>query len=243
MMNTYFMEIQAINSLTPITLSKVREILTSNKISQRQKTDFVRHYKTQIQQALDVKLTGTEFQWIMKCRPLQKFKPLKNSFTKRGDKIMLANTLAIEPAEVDDYIDNVKDALVDIDMLNFLPKDKLDAIKTYVYRHGSKDDIVSFLDYELRESKDILSTLYRTLEYHTGGLADYFIRPIHKMSNLTMIKLYNVIDKNIENCCKNGSIDEKQKNEIAKWALIKIYQIQNNSQFINAVKTFKVLNQ
>ena len=58
-----------------------------------------------------------------------------------------------------------------------------------------------------------------------------------------MIKLYNVIDKNIENAYKSGSIDEKQKSEIARWALIRIYQIQNNSQFINAVKTFKVLNQ
>ena len=243
MINTYFMDIQAINSITPITLSKVHEVLTSNKISQRQKTDFIRYYKTQIQQALDVKLTGTEYQWIMKSRPLQKFKPIKNSFTKRGDKILLAKMLGIEPTEVDDYIENVEEALTDIDKLSFLPKDKLDSIKTYVYRHGSKDDIVTFLDYELRESKDILSTLYKTLEYHTGGLADYFIRPIHKMSNLTMIKLYNVIDKNIENAYKSGSIDEKQKGEIARWALIRIYQIQNNSQFINAVKTFKVLNQ
>ena len=235
------MEVSAINSITPITLTKVYEVLTSNKISHSQKTEFVRHYKTQIQQALDVKLTGTEFKWIMKMRPLEKFKLLKNSFTKRGDRIMLANALGIEPAELDDYIYEVEDSLQDTDKLNFLPKDKLDAIKTYIFRHGSKDSIVNFLDYELKSSNDMLATLYRTLEYHTGGVADYFIRPIHRMSNSTMVKLYNVVDKNIKVAQDAGAINAEQSDEIARWALIRIYQIQNNSQLINAIKTYKEL--
>ena len=235
------MEIPAIDLITPITLSKVHEVLTSNKINDTQKTEFVRHYKTQIQEALDVKLSGTEFKWIMSNRPLRKFKPLKNSFTKRGDKIMLAKMLCIEPAELDDYISEVEDAMQDFDNLSFLPKDKLDAIKTYVYRHGSKDDITEFLDYELKSSDDILITLYRTLDYHTEGLADYFIRPIHRMSNATLIKLYNVIDKNLKNARDKGSLTEEQYNKTAKRALVRIYQLQNNSKLINAIKTYKVL--
>ena len=235
------MEVSAINSITPITLSKVHEVLTSNKISQREKTDFVRHYKTEIQEAIDVKLSGAEFKWIMSKRPLQKFKPLKNSLTKRGDKIILSEMLGIEPCEVENYISNVEDALADINKLGFLPKDKLDAIKTYIYRHGSKDEIVEFLDYELKTSGDILKTLYRTLDYHTNGLADYFIRPIHRMSDLTLIKLYNVIDKNLKNAMKTGSISEEQYYKTAKQTLIRIYQIQNNSKLINAIKTYKIL--
>ena len=235
------MEVSAINSITPITLSKVHEVLTSNKISQREKTDFVRHYKTEIQEAIDVKLSGAEFKWIMSKRPLQKFKPLKNSLTKRGDKIILSEMLEIEPCEVENYISNVEDALADINKLGFLPKDKLDAIKTYIYRHGSKDEIVEFLDYELKTSGDILKTLYRTLDYHTNGLADYFIRPIHRMSDLTLIKLYNVIDKNLKNAMKTGCISEEQYYKTAKQTLIRIYQIQNNSKLINAIKTYKIL--
>lgn len=235
------MKVNAISLLTPITLSKVHEILTSNKITDSQKTQFVRHYKTEIQQALEVKLSGAEFKWIMSKRPLQKFKPVRNSFTKRGDKIMLAEMLGIEPSEVNDYISNIEDDLQDLDKLSFLPKDKIDAIKTYVYRHGSKDDVVNFLDYELTTSTDMLKTLYRTLDYHTDGLADYFIRPIHRMSNKTLIKLYNVIDKNLKNARDNGSISEEQYNETARDALIRIYQLQNNSKFINAVKTFRTL--
>ncbi len=235
------MEISAINLITPITLSKVHEVLTSNKITDSQKTDFVRRYKTQIQEAIDVKISGTEFKWIMSNRPLPKFKPLKNSFTKRGDKIMLAKMLCIEPAELDDYISEVEDAMQDFDNLGFLPKDKLDAIKTYVYRHGSKDGIVVFLDYELRSSTDMLKTLYSTLDYYSGGLADYFIRPIHRMSNKTLIKLYNVIDKNLKNARDTGSITEEQYDKTAKSALVRIYQLQNNSKLINAIKTYKIL--
>ena len=235
--------INSINSVSNINLSTVREILSSNKISQSQKTVFMRKYKTEIQQALDIKLSGTEFNWIMKNRPLQKFKPIKNSLTKRGDKIILANALGIEPAELDDYIENVSEALEDIDKLSFLPKDKLDSIKTYIYRHGSKDDIVNFLDYELKTSKDILKTLYTTLDYHTNGLADYFIRPIHRMSNLTMIRLYNVIDKNLSAARDIGSISDEQYNKVARSALVRIYQIQNNSKLVNAIKTYKILKQ
>lgn len=235
--------ISSINSLTPLTLAKVHEVLTSNKISHNQKTEFIRHYKTQIEEVMDIKLSGVEFKWIMGCRPLQKFRFLKNSITKRGDKRMLANVLELDPSEVDSYIQNVTEALKEVDELEFLPKDQLDAIKTYIYRHGSKDGIETFLDYELRKSKDVIKTLYRTLEYHTGGVADYFIRPVHRMSNNTMVRLYNVIEKNIRTALENNSITEEQYNETARWALVRIYQIQNNSKLINAIKTYKILKQ
>ena len=229
-------EVQSIN------LNTIHSILASDKISDRQKIRFINQNKTEIKHALNIDISPAEFKYIMKNRPLRKFKPIKNSLTKRADKVLLAKTLGIEPAEVNDYIDNVLNDLADIDKLSFLPKSKLDSIKTYVYRHGSKDGIVTFLDYELKNSGDILQTLYRTLEYHTGGLADYFIRPIHKMSNNTLIKLYNVIDDNINQARNSGRITKEESNELSRWALIRIYQIQNNSTFINAVKTFKVLN-
>ena len=236
------MEISQISSIDNIDLYTLREVLTSNKISRSQKVEFLRSNKTDIEKALDIKISSPEFKWIIKNRPIQKFRPLKNSFTKRGDRILLANLLSIEPSELDDYISNVTDALANVDKLMFLPKDKLDAIRTYIYRHGSKDDIVVYLEHELTESKDLLKTLYTTLEYHTGGLADYFIRPIHRMSNVTMVKLYNVIDKSLKKAYKDGSITQWQSDDIARWALIRIYQIQNNSKFINAIKTYKALH-
>jgi hypothetical protein len=225
-----------------VDLYTIRQVMTSNKISDSQKVEYIRRNRTEIKNVLSANISGAEFKGLMKNRPLQKFKPIKNSFTKRGDKVLLAKTLEIEPAEVDNYIESVEESLEDLSNLSFLPKDKIDAIKTYVYRHGNTDGIVAFLDYELKYSTDILKTLYRTLDYHTGGLADYFIRPIHRMSNNTMVRLYNVIDKNITNARNNGTVSYEESNEIARWALVRIYQIQNNSKFINAVKTFKELN-
>ena len=117
----------------------------------------------------------------------------------------------------------------------------MEMLKTYVYRHGSKDELVAFLDYELNKVTDIEKTLYRTLEYYSGGIADYFIRPIHRMDNKTLIKIYNVINKNIQQARDNGRISDERSEKIAKWALIQIYRIQNNSKFINAIKTYKNL--
>lgn len=235
-----FMQIDKISSLDYIT---VHNILTSNKISEAQKVQFVRNNKSEISKIVEhhIAISGKDFSALMKNRPLIKFRPLKNSFTKRGDKILLAQTLGIEPVEVPDYIENIKDDMKEVDELKFLPKDEFDAIKTYVYRHGSKDDVIEFLDYELKNTKDILKSLYTTLEYHTGGVADYFIRPIHRFDNKTLVKIYNVIDKNLHEARANGKIEEEENLNIAKWALYRIYEIQNNNKFINAVKTYKTL--
>ena len=236
------MNVQSINNITTIDLPTIHKILSSTSISERQKENFVRQHASQISQVFQAHISLAEYKFIMRNRPLRKFRFLKNAITKRGDKIFLAETLGVDPAELDDYIGDVEDAITDFDKLSFLPKDKLDAIKTYIYRHGSKDEIVSFLDYELKTAKDVIKTLYRTLKYHTGGVADYFIRPVHKMSNNTMIQLYNVIDKNMQSAIEKGSITKEEYDETARWALVRIYDIQNNSKLINAIKTYKVLN-
>jgi len=236
------MNVQSISSITTIDLPTIHKVLSASNISESQKADFVKQHTEQISQVLKGHISVAEFKFIMNNRSLRKFRFLKNSITKRGDRIFLAITLGVNPAELDGYIGDIEGTITDFEDLSFLPKDKLDAIKTYIYRHGSKDEIVSFLDYELRTARDITKTLYRTLKYNTGGLADYFIRPVHKMSNYTMVKLYNVIDKNMRSAVTAGSITEEQYSETARWALVRIYEIQNNSKLINAIKTYKVLN-
>ena len=57
-----------------------------------------------------------------------------------------------------------------------------------------------------------------------------------------MVRLYNVIDKNLQSAIESGSITKEQYDETARWALVRIYDIQNNSKLINAIKTYKVLN-
>ena len=233
------MEIQRVNNLDFDMLIKV---LNSTQMSEAQKTQFVQKNKPAIANIMKIKISNTDFETLMQKRKLQKFRPLKNSFTKQGDKIILAKALNINTNEVPNYIKAALGDIKDINNIKHLSAEKLEMIKTYVYRHGSKDELVTFLDYELSCSKDILKTLYHTLEYYSGGIADYFIRPIHRMDNKTLVKIYSAINKNIKNSFDNGVISEIEYKKAAKRALVKIYQIQNNSKLINAIKTYKTIS-
>lgn len=232
------MEISRINGLDFDTLMNV---LSSPKITESQKTQFLLKNQSQITTIIETKITSSEFENLMQKRVIQKFRPLKNSFTKRGDKIILAKALEIEPSNVSAYIKNTTSIMQNVDEIDFLPPDKMDMLKTYVYRHGSKDELVAFLDYELQKAKDITKALYKTLEYYSGGVADYFIRPIHRMDNKTLIKIFQIINKNIKQSQSTGQLSDVRAKKLAKWALIRIYQIQNNSKLINAIKTYNVL--
>ena len=218
-------KVDRVNSLDIYTLHK---ILTSDKITDYEKIRFVQRNRTQIHQIMEVKLTNPEFFNMMQSRPLIKFRPLKNSYTKWGDKIILSKSLGILPSQLADYIKNVSDALSDINNIKNLPMGQLDSIKTYVYRHGTQKQVVTFLDYELKHSKDILKTIQTTLEYGNGGIADYFSRPIHRMKNQTMLDLYNTLDTNIT----ASKLSEEQKSTIRELALAQIINIQNNSKLI-----------
>ena len=236
------MNIEKIEAIKSFDISKLRHVLTSSSISETQKIRFIEQNKSVIQDITKIIPTDREFVCMMQSRPLEKFKPLKNSFTKKGDKILLAKTLGIPVSEVDDYIVEISEDISLMADLKFLPEDKFQAVKTYVFRHGGKDSVVAFLDTELRRTKDKVKGLFTTLEYHSGGVADYFIRPIHRMDNKTFIKLYNVIDKHIEEWQKTGLIEEANKEKLSQYALKKLYTIKNNSTLINAIKTYKVLS-
>ena len=234
--------IMGISKIENLDFATFCKILASDKIPQEEKVYFVRKHKTKILEAMKVHLTSADFGIIMRNRPLVKFRPLKNSFTKAGDKIMLANALNIQPKDIDNHIKEVKKSMETVKNLDFLPEDTFGAIKTYVYRHGTKDEVVSFLDFELKRAKDIEKTLYKTLSYNSGGVADYFTRPIHRMDNKTLVNLYKVIDKNIQVAKDKGNLSEKTAQNIAQWAIIQIYEIQNNSKLLNAIKTFKTIS-
>lgn len=226
----------SISKIERINPQLIHQVLCSTKITQDEKVQFMRKHSGEIKSTLNVVPTSSEFNKMMEARPLIKYRPFKNSFTKRGDKILLAKSLNIPVTEVDDYIKNVQESLSELNKLDFIPVSSQDALKTYIYRHGSAEQLVSFFDLELQKSNDVLKTLYKTLEYNNGGVADYFIRPIHRMKNSTLVDLYGVVDKNLKIAQSNGSITEKQNLETSEWALKRIYQIQHNSKFINSLK-------
>ena len=230
-----------IEKIEHLDIEALKNILSSTQITDSQKVQFVHKYKPEIEQIIKTQISSMDFKTMMHKRALIKFRPLKNSFTKKGDKIILAKALNINPSEVSNYIKNVASAMNNIDNIHGLTPEKMDMLKTYVYRHGSKDELVAFLDYELTQSKNIVESLYKTLNYYSGGIADYFIRPIHRMDNKTLIKVYRIIDKHIKKSITDGNLTDADSKLIAKWALVQIYKIQNNSKLINAIKTYKAL--
>ena len=232
------MKITKVNSLD---LNMVYNVLTSSKITNAEKTKFLKLNKNRIVDLTAQKISSNEFGLMMEKRPLIKFRPLKNSFTKAGDKKLLAKTLNIKPLLVDSYIEDSIKYINGVENNKHFSKDELDTIKSYVYRHGTKQQVIDYLDYELSSAKDVLTCLYKTLEYHCGGVADYFIRPIHRMDNNTMFAMYNVVDKHLKGCEAAGQIDAVHNRQVSEWALSKIYQIQNNSKLIHAVKVYNEL--
>lgn len=230
-----------VEKIDHLNFESFQKILESTSITDSQKVQFINENRAQIKQILETKISSMDFKTMMQKRALIKFRPLKNSFTKKGDKILLAKALEINPSEVSGYIKNVTGAINNIDSIKGLSPEKIEMLKTYVYRHGSKDELVALLDYELSKTYDLERSLYRTLEYYSGGIADYFIRPIHRMDNKTLIKVYQTINKHIKKAKAEGKIDEVRSEKVAKWALIQIYRIQNNSKLINAIKTYRCL--
>lgn len=229
----------AITRIEKINPQLIHEVLRSNKITQNEKVQFLRKNSNEIKSTLNITPTSEEYNKIMENRPLIKYRPLKNSFTKRGDKILLAKSLNIPVNDVDDYIKKVQESMNKLNKMDFLPISTQEALKTYIYRHGSAEQLVTFFDYELLKSKDKLKTLYKNLEYNNNGVADYFIRPIHRMSNKTLIDLYRVVDKNLKLAQNEGLINQKQNLETSEWVLKRIYQIQQNSKFKNSLKIKK----
>ena len=218
-----------------LTFDKIQRVLSANHITADQKEQFLIANSVQIHQLMASKVNAPAFKVIMKNRPLKILRPLKNSVTKAGDKKILAEVLEIEPCDIDDYITEVGESIAANDLKN-ISKDNIETLKTYVYRHGKKEDVLNFLNFELNSAADTLHALYQTLSYETGGVADYFSRPIHRLDNKTMIDLYDVIDKNLSKAKEMGNLTEQDRESAAQWALVKIYEIQNNQHLKKALE-------
>lgn len=229
-------KITGVNSIDTL---KLHRILTSEKLTDKQKAEFIKKNTTEVKNIVKTEINKYEFEELMSERPLIRFRPLKNSFTKKGDTIILAKSLGIAEKDIKKYINSIIENNFEIQ--DNLKKDNIEKVKTYVFRHGTKAQVVSFLEYELSDTKTTLKKLYKTLEENSGGLCDYFSRPIHRMDNKTLGKLYNTIDKSLRSAEKAGVISKAEMNSTAEWALVKIYQIQNNSKLLRACEIYNTL--
>lgn len=242
-MNISVGRINSIQSVGHLDLYKVREIVTSNKITQTEKIKFLQENHERIKSLVEEKISGTDYEKMIDVRPLKLQNPLKNIGIKYVDWKLTAHALGIKPSEVRGYMGDIVNKLESMEDLKTLgiTEDVYKTIRTHVYRMGSKKQVIINLDYELHHTENILDTLYHTLDYNSLGIANYFMFPHRRLDNKTMLKVYNVIDKNLKSCSESGRISESNALSTAEWALAKIYEIQNNQHFQNVIKLRKEL--
>lgn len=230
--------IDAIKPMVTLDLCRVREVMTSNRITATEKINFLKENHDVIKSLAEQKISGAEYETMIGVRPLKLQNPLKNIGIKYVDWKLTAEALGIKPSEVKGYMGDIVDKLVTMEDLKTLgiSEDVYKTIRTHVYRMGSKKQVITNLDYELHHTENILDTLYHTLDYNSCGIANYFMFPHRRLDNNTLIKIYNVIDKNLKSSSAAGRITEANALQASEWALAKIYDIQNNQHFLNLIK-------
>ena len=242
-MNMRIDGIGSIKPVGPLDLYKVREVMTSSKINETEKIKFLEANHDKIKCLANEKISGTDYEMMMEIRPLKLQNPLKNVYIKFVDWKITAQALGVKPSEVKGYMGNIVNKLESMEDLKTLgiSEDVYKQIKTHVYRMGSKKQVITNLDYELHHAENILDSLYHTLDYNSCGIANYFMFPHRRLDNKTLIKIYNVIDKNLKSSSVSGKISEASALQASEWALAKIYDIQNNQHFQNLIKLRKEL--
>lgn len=229
--------IDALNS--PVDTWAVYKVLSSQKISTDDKYKYIKQHSAEIKDIAKSKISKEEFEFLMQNRPLIKFKPLKNSFTKQGDDEIFARSVEIDKTNIEPYIESI--IKCNFEIHDSQDKDNIEKAKSYVYRHGKKGQVVKFLEYELSDVKNTLNILYKTLDENSGGIAAYFSRPIHHMDNKTLRDIYRVIDKSLKNSMNAGYMDNEEYLRNSEKALIRIYEIQNNQRIIKAYHLYQDL--
>jgi len=224
--------ISQINQLNQMSIDvySMRKILLSDTLTDVQKVNFMQHRSGDIKALMEIELSSDEFNLVMHNRPLLIYKPIKNAFTKRGDKIIMARALGIPEGEIDTYLQKIARNYNKIGSLDFLPPNQVKILQTYAYRHGTKKTLMRFFDNELANATNLSKTLQKTMSYNTGGVADYFSRPIHRMDNQMFVNMFGIIAKRIDEAKTNNKISETDAVELSIWALQQLYVLQNNSK-------------
>ncbi|MCR5261915.1 MAG: hypothetical protein K6C94_08780 [Candidatus Gastranaerophilales bacterium] len=109
-------------------------------------------------------------------------------------------------------------------------------LEPYVYRHGSKEQLLDYMKLQLSDAKTTLKNLYNILDTESGGLYSYFERPIHVLDNRTVQKMQKLVTDGLGNAKDRGYISEIEYNQNVEWALEKIYEIQSNTSLREALR-------
>ena len=152
---------------------------------------------------------------------------------------MLAHLLKMDKGGIDSYIDSI----ISRNFQNLTPLEiqNMGNIRAYIYKKGVFSQVLGMLEYELSDVRTTLTFLYLTLEHNSGGLADFIRLHNRSMNNGTISAVYSIIDKSIRKSAGAGYIRKTEAEKISKWALTRIYELQNNPQVVHAMDLYRSL--
>lgn len=106
----------------------------------------------------------------------------------------------------------------------------------YIYRHGSKNQLLNYMKLQLSDAKSVLEQLYNILNTECRGLYSYFERPIHILDNRSILKMEKIIKNGLGEAHKKGYIKSDTYSQNVQWALDRIYQIQSDTSLREAFR-------
>ena len=106
----------------------------------------------------------------------------------------------------------------------------------YVYRHGTKNQLIETMKMQLSDAKSVLKQLYNILNNECYSLYSYFERPIHALDNRSIIKMEKIIGDGLSEAHKKGYLSEDMYTQNVQWALDKIYSIQSDTSLREAFR-------
>ena len=186
------MSIEPIQPITPLYVNKV---LATNKLTNEQKFQFLKENMAVIKSFNREEINMHELKEILKTRPLIRFRPLKNSFTKQGDKKLLSKALGIEPSQVDGYINSmVKNGYISSSEADSAYNEEL------IFKKGEDDNglkmVMYYQDAVYNELKDLEEKYYNIVKKYTKKI-DFISKIFRSDAALSCVNF---------NCSKSASI-------------------------------------
>ncbi|MDD3238343.1 MAG: hypothetical protein PHV37_09645 [Candidatus Gastranaerophilales bacterium] len=234
-----------IDPITLYTLSQTSEVQKAQQIQSQELNEEQRIESFKKYHLPSLVMSKGEYKALLEKRPLIKYRAVRNILIKKADQQFLADQLGINPTDVSSYIDNIIDNVAKTRIPQYIPANNEFAKKVkiapgilepYIYKHGTKDQVINWFEYRLSDVKTALQELYKTLDDNAGGVYDYFSLPKHFLDNKNIEKMDKIVTTSMGNAQKAGYISKDQNVEACRWALQQINEIQNNSVIRRAVK-------
>ncbi len=237
---------ESINGIEAIRLYEAAKLSQASRIQSEVKEETKKYLELELKEN-KAHISRAQYSMMLKNRPLLNYRPIKNSFTKKGDQQLLAHSLGISIYDIDKLINHIIETEFENSQYEYydelhwrrmhdVDEETKEITKDYVMRHGTKEQVLEYLKWHLHHAGNILDALYFNLESDLLSLNQYYLRPCHMLDSVSANNLYDTIHKELKNAHNKGDITMEQNLKAAQDTLDWIYKIQTASGIQRALR-------